>query len=149
MSASERLKRIVKHCGLKNSEFAESVGLSSGGLSDILSGRNKGISNPVVKAIQYRYNVNPTWLLTGEGEMSLSGTPQKKEEPYLYNAEDGVFIQGDKVITGRAKAKAALEAAQARENKSQSVGDSVSLDGLDEEQRKIILSMIKQFRKGK
>jgi len=81
--------------------------------------------------------------------MFLSGTPQKKEEPYLYNAEDGVFIQGDKVITGRAKAKAALEAAQARENKSQSVGDSVSLDGLDEEQRKIILSMIKQFRKGK
>lgn len=72
MSTGERLKKLIKEIGVKNSEFAESIGLSSGGLSDIISGRNKGISNPVVKAIQYKYNVNPTWLLTGEGGMFLS-----------------------------------------------------------------------------
>jgi plasmid maintenance system antidote protein VapI len=41
MSTGDRLKKLIKEIGVKNSEFAESIGLSSGGLSDIISGRNK------------------------------------------------------------------------------------------------------------
>ena len=71
MQTNIRLEKIRKSLKLTKSVFAESIGLSAGGYSDIISGRNKGISKPVIKAIEYCYKVNPTWLLTGEGEMFL------------------------------------------------------------------------------
>ncbi|MCB1156044.1 MAG: helix-turn-helix transcriptional regulator [Leptospiraceae bacterium] len=67
----KRLDLIRKQTGQRKIQFAESIGLSSGGYNDIISGRNKSISRPVLKALEYGYSVNPDWLLTGEGDMFL------------------------------------------------------------------------------
>jgi SOS-response transcriptional repressor LexA len=56
-------------------EFAESIGLSPSVIGDFLYGRLKSISTEAVSSIYKVYNVNPTWLLTGEGEMFVSDLP--------------------------------------------------------------------------
>lgn len=54
--------------GLRQYEFARNVGISPNFLSDI--DRDKKIpSEPVLLSIEYRYEVNKDWLLTGEGPM--------------------------------------------------------------------------------
>ena len=54
--------------GLRQYEFARNVGISPNFLSDI--DRDKKIpSEPVWLSIEYRYEVNKDWLLTGEGPM--------------------------------------------------------------------------------
>ena len=57
---------------LSQKDFAVSVGLTPSCLNDILSGRTKTLSKTLLIAIKYVYNINPAWLLTGEGEMFIT-----------------------------------------------------------------------------
>jgi len=66
---SERLKILINYMNLSQKDFAVSIGLTPSSLNDILNGRTKNISRTLLIAIRYVYNVNPTWLLKGEGEM--------------------------------------------------------------------------------
>lgn len=83
---SERIKIIIKTLGIKNKEFAKELGLTQGGLSDIINGRVKKLSGTFIELLKLKYNVNPTWLLTGEGEMFLPG----KKPPV--KAENGLEV---------------------------------------------------------
>ena len=69
---SERLKILIKSMNLSQKDFAVSVGLTPSSLNDILSGRTKTLSKTLLIAIKYVYNINPAWLLTGEGEMFIT-----------------------------------------------------------------------------
>jgi len=66
---SERLKILINYMNLSQKDFAISIGLTPSSLNDILNGRTKNISKTLLIAIRYVYNINPAWLLTGEGEM--------------------------------------------------------------------------------
>jgi transcriptional regulator with XRE-family HTH domain len=74
MNDSEKILAFINALGLKQKEFAENVGLSSGGISSILSGRS-GISKILKTAITLRYNVNPEWWTNDNAEMFLKGKP--------------------------------------------------------------------------
>jgi hypothetical protein len=41
--------------------------MTPGGLSGILTGRSKVLSGMFIKVLEFRFNVNPVWLETGEG----------------------------------------------------------------------------------
>lgn len=51
--------------------FAEKVGVTSGSISLLESGRNNA-SERTIRAICSEFNVNRVWLETGEGEMYVS-----------------------------------------------------------------------------
>lgn len=51
--------------------FAKEVGITPGGLSGILNGRSKILSGMFLKILEYRFNINPVWLETGEGDTYL------------------------------------------------------------------------------
>ena len=70
---------------LSQKDFAISIGLTPSSLNDILNGRTKNISKTLLIAIRYVYNINPTWLLTGEGEM-FSSPPDAKDGKISYTA---------------------------------------------------------------
>lgn len=66
---NERLKILLDVLDMSQKEFAESVGLYPGRVNDLLKGRTNDLSSESIRRIMSKYNVNPTWLLTGEGSM--------------------------------------------------------------------------------
>ncbi|MEX3618803.1 helix-turn-helix domain-containing protein [Paenibacillus glucanolyticus] len=59
-----RIKGIRKENNLNQSQFAQSIGISQGNLSEIEMG-NSNPSSETLISIRTRYNVNLNWLLTG------------------------------------------------------------------------------------
>ncbi|WP_127593844.1 helix-turn-helix domain-containing protein [Paenibacillus lautus] len=59
-----RIKRIRKENNLNQSQFAKSIGISQGNLSEIEMG-NSNPSAETLISIRAQYNVNFNWLLTG------------------------------------------------------------------------------------
>ncbi|AXR64529.1 helix-turn-helix domain-containing protein [Leptospira mayottensis] len=67
-----QILKIIETYGLTKKEFAERIGISTGNLSDLFSGRIKSLSPDVVTNIAKIYQINPIWLLSGDGEMEFS-----------------------------------------------------------------------------
>lgn len=73
----ERLKIVRKHLQMTQSDFASFLGMKQNSYSEIESGKRTP-SEQLIMLIEYRYNINPTLLLTGEGEMFRS---QESKQP--------------------------------------------------------------------
>ena len=65
---NDRLKRIRKQLHLTQEEFADRIGIKRGAISNYEIGRNEPI-DAVISLICREFNVNETWLRTGEGDM--------------------------------------------------------------------------------
>lgn len=66
----QRLKALREKTGLTQEEFAARLGIKRTAISNYEIGRNKPI-DAVISLICREFNVNETWLRTGEGEMFL------------------------------------------------------------------------------
>lgn len=67
-----RLKGFIDQSGLTSSQFADQCGIPRPSLSQILSGRNKKISDVIVGMIHQAFpDLNILWLLFGEGDMTV------------------------------------------------------------------------------
>lgn len=65
-----RLKFFIENEGLTISQFADQCGIPRPSLSQLLSGRNKKLSDIVVRQIHTRFpDLSVVWLMFGEGEM--------------------------------------------------------------------------------
>ena len=65
-----RIKMIRKAAHLTQTEFGEQIGVKG----NTITGYENGLRTPsdaVIKAICREFNINETWLRTGEGEMHL------------------------------------------------------------------------------
>lgn len=65
---NERIKEIRKAVGLKQSEFAERIGIKAATVTSYETGLREP-SDTVILSICREFNVSETWLRTGEGEM--------------------------------------------------------------------------------
>jgi len=73
MTIKRRLLKAINSLNIKRSEFAKSIDVSNGNLSDWLN--VKKTSKPSIAAlvrICETYNINMNWLLTGKGSMVIS-----------------------------------------------------------------------------
>ena len=74
-SIATRLKVFMDSMELSHSQFADSCGIPRPTLSQLLSGRNKKISNLLVGQIHRAYPaLSVLWLLFGEGDMIVSSS---------------------------------------------------------------------------
>ncbi|MCM1369597.1 MAG: hypothetical protein NC204_04420 [Candidatus Amulumruptor caecigallinarius] len=84
-----RLKGFIDAEGLTHSQFADRCGIPRPSLSQILSGRNKKISDVIVGQIHAAFpELSVLWLLFGEGSMmvtSPSDTKYGEDEPNLFS----------------------------------------------------------------
>lgn len=67
---NERIKQLRKNLGKTLEEFGAPIGLTRSAVSNIENGHRQ-LSNQAVISICREYNVNETWLRTGEGEMFI------------------------------------------------------------------------------
>lgn len=90
MSDSERIRRLEEYTGLSLNKLAAAIGIKSPQtFYDIKSGKH-GISKDLAERIKAKYlNINISWLLSGEGEMT---TPS-----VIQNNENGNNINGHSV----------------------------------------------------
>ncbi len=76
----KNIRDVRKHLGLKQKKFAQSLNISSAYISDIEAGKkNPGID--VIEKMHKIFNVNPSYLFTGEGDLFLQPKGKKKKEP--------------------------------------------------------------------
>lgn len=88
-----RLKGFMDAMELTNSQFADQCGIPRPTLSQLLTGRNKKISDVLVGQIHAAFpRLSVLWLLFGEGDM-LTPEPTAKSET---SGEGGLF---DEVFT--------------------------------------------------
>ena len=77
-SIGERIKSYRVRKGIKLRDFAKLIGISQGGLSDIENDKTKPGANTLVSIVQ-KTDINPGWLLTGEGDMFIKPVCQETE----------------------------------------------------------------------
>lgn len=99
---NSRLKEFRLYLKIQQGEFSAKLGLKQGSYSDIERGRN-AVSYPVIKKAMEEFNLNPNWLITGEGNMFYSPGDKKtvsKEKP------NNDFTIKDNIVLVEAKAAA-------------------------------------------
>lgn len=77
---SERLKRLIETLGLSQAEFARSIELKPAFISDLINERAKSFSQDSLLRLRTEHNVNPLWLIAGEGDMFLSEVGLKTDQ---------------------------------------------------------------------
>lgn len=98
-NVAERLKTFIEKKGLSYSQFADTCGIPRPSLSQLLTGRNKKISDLLVGQIHNMFpELSIVWLLFGEGPMenwsdhlSHSGNRHSSEG----NFNEGLFSTMD------------------------------------------------------
>lgn len=69
---TERILSFLKFKNIQSSKFADEIGVQRSSISHLLSGRNKPSLEFVQKILIKYPEVNPNWLLLGQGEMLLT-----------------------------------------------------------------------------
>lgn len=65
-----RLKLLIENLRISNSQFADECNISRPTLSQLLTGRNKKVSDVIIAQIHNTYpNLSILWLMFGEGCM--------------------------------------------------------------------------------
>lgn len=72
---NERIKEVRKSLGLTQNEFGEKLGVRGNTITNYESNSRKP-SNAIISAICREFQINETWLRTGEGEMKAPLTKQ-------------------------------------------------------------------------
>lgn len=93
-SLASRLKLFIDNRGLSNSQFADQCGIPRPSLSQILSGRNKKVSDVLVGLIHAAFpDLSIVWLLFGEGDMlvSAANSGSETENGQILRNENPVF----------------------------------------------------------
>lgn len=75
----ERLKKLIDTLELSQAEFARSVDLKPAFISDLIKERAKSFSQESLVRLRAEHNVNPLWLIAGEGEMFVSQSDVKSD----------------------------------------------------------------------
>ena len=76
LELAERLKKIAAHFGLQEQFFAQRLEMSKQSMSNYTTGRNEPKPS-LLAAIVNVFNVNPGWLLTGDGPMFGEDEPSE------------------------------------------------------------------------
>jgi transcriptional regulator with XRE-family HTH domain len=103
MTINERIKEIRHTLKKSQREFAQSVYISNGYLSEIETG-HKEVKARLIQLIANAFSVNTHWLMSGEGRM-FNSTPEEKMQRMigLFNElypeyQDFVLRQIDELI---------------------------------------------------
>ena len=74
MTQGERVREVRKFRKMNREQFGERLGVQKSAISKMEKG-DRGLTEQMLKAICREFNVNETWLRTGDGDM-----PQKLSE---------------------------------------------------------------------
>lgn len=112
MKLQDRLSDVLNYTGLNRSALAQKIGVKAYKLQDISRGQTVRMPSDVLDGLSREFpNLNPTWLLTGEGEMLLPDEEDKyRKKPDItaieppegmeLTPENSVTYHPDLLVTG-------------------------------------------------
>lgn len=81
----DRLKEVILIlCDGNKSKFGREIGVSPGNVSDWLAGRSEPTAK-ILRRIYNKFHINPSWLISGTGEMSDILPLSNDEMPQITN----------------------------------------------------------------
>lgn len=86
----DRIRKLRRSLDLTQQEFADKIGMKRNTVANYETGRNEP-SASVISLICREFNVNETWLRTGEGKMFI----EIPEEDMYNRAAASVFKEDD------------------------------------------------------
>jgi transcriptional regulator with XRE-family HTH domain len=90
MDIVSRLKQFMSYLQIPSSQFADTCNIPRPTLSQILTGRNRKISDEFIAKLHEGYpQLSIVWLLFGEGTMTTSGDTRNINTPGELNFESG------------------------------------------------------------
>ena len=92
-----RIRKIISEKGISDSQFARDTDYAQTTVANMFVRDSEPRSDLLEKIIE-KYNVNPNWLLTGEGEMFKTGTSIVAEK--MSGIEERIPILSQKVSCG-------------------------------------------------
>lgn len=114
-----RLKDFIEKMGLSNSQFADKCGIPRPTLSQILTGRNKKISNVIIGQIYQAFpDLSVVWLMFGKGDMMTGANDAEDggvELPGLFNDSEK-FVANDTEINKKSNLSALNEGVKGGKN---------------------------------
>lgn len=96
----EKLLNLMKEENLTSSRLAELLGIQPSGISHILKGRNNPSLDFIQKILRRFPQVNPDWLILGEGEMY-------RQQSETDSAQQGRSQENERELEASAKLGAA------------------------------------------
>ena len=87
----DRIKKIFDYTGMRQGEFAKKIGVSQQMISDIFNNKKKAGEKIILGIIDNINNINPLWLLKGEGTMLI-----EEKELITSNESEGISYRKDK-----------------------------------------------------
>lgn len=93
MTLGERIKKLRKALDLTQQEFADQIGSKRNTIATYEMGRTEP-SAAVVSLVCTKFNVNETWLRTGEGEMFV----QRSNDDELAQVFSSIAASDDELI---------------------------------------------------
>lgn len=79
MSINQRMKQVRQALGLSQAKFAAEISISNGYIAGIELEHRK-VNERILRLVCVTYNVNETWLKTGEGDMFNSSPDPRAEQ---------------------------------------------------------------------
>lgn len=77
---NSRFVEFLEIAGLKQNTTAEIVGVTKSTISQIVNGRI-GVSNQILKVLEQAYDLNPEWIRTGKGKMTVRSSNSSSFQP--------------------------------------------------------------------
>jgi transcriptional regulator with XRE-family HTH domain len=93
----ERIRQLMEAQHMNQQTFAKFTNISSASLSSIFTGRTRPTMNHVLAIMGAFPNVNPIWLLKGEGGMMLTDAATsyaENENSTLFDAIEDAAVEG-------------------------------------------------------
>lgn len=137
-NVATRLKLFMDYMGLSYSQFADSCGIPRPTLSQLLSGRNKKISDLLVGQIHRTFpHLSILWILFGEGEMLIADKSSTSTDADPI-ADDSIFA-GDFTNVESGVKEIALDSSVVSNNSSDShvVDSALALSSIVGQKNKI------------
>lgn len=92
----DRLNRFIQMEGITAAKLADDLGIQRGGLSHLLSGRNKPSYDFITRLLSYKSELNPEWILLGKGKPYKQLNPvQDYDTPESAEKETLALISND------------------------------------------------------
>ena len=94
----ERLMEFLKAHHMTSTRLADEIGVQRSSISHILSGRNKPSYDFIFKFLRHYNEINPKWLILGEGSMYAKEkqTSMSFEQPLEKSTPRESAIQNEK-----------------------------------------------------
>jgi plasmid maintenance system antidote protein VapI len=92
----DQLIKIMTHFNITASRFADEIGVQRSSISHILSGRNKPSYDFILRVIEKYPSLDPSWILTGKGNMILVESDNRKLNDEVRIQESELFMPDKK-----------------------------------------------------